>query len=106
MFRKLVIALGLCSLLACGDIYTPPVASPVVINPAPIPAPTTTQPMPVPPPVGNFLVVHRGYYAGCRGPVVYIYNQWGMGNFYTINPLYCPFTNTVFYNVVLHWSMF
>jgi hypothetical protein len=110
MFRKLSIILGACCLLtACGDIYTPPPINlnplpPVVVNPVP-PAPLPL-PMPVPPPIGNFVVVQRGFYAGCRGNIVNVYNVFGTGNFYTLNPLYCAFTNTTFFNITLHWSMF
>ena len=110
MFRKLVLLLGLMSLLtACGEIYVPPPVNlnpipPVVTAPIPVPAPLPL-PMPLPFPM-NDLIVQRGFYAGCRGRVVNVFTVFGQGNFYTLNPLYCAFTNTTFFNITLHWSMF
>lgn len=104
MFRKLVIIFGLCCLMSCGS-YVPPVINtpPAVITTTnPVPPP----PMPPIPPTGNMAIVQRGFYAGCRGNVVYVFYRFGFGNYYTINPLYCPLTDITFYNVTLHWSFF
>lgn len=99
MFRKLVLLLGLLSLSACGGaLIAPPIPTPVIINGTNVP--------PAPIPMNTFVVVQRGFYAGCNGHIVNVITRPFYGNYYTISPLYCAFTNTIFYDVTLHWSYF
>jgi len=89
---KLTILLAICALMsACGSDIREVVQFPpqVIVQQTPN--------IPMPPPTNNFVVVQRGFYAGCRGYITNIYYSYPYGRVYNISPLTCGYR--VFYNV-------
>jgi hypothetical protein len=99
MKKLLSIVVGLLVLSGCGDdcenrvIQFPPQ---VVVQQPNVPT--------YPQQTNNFVVVQRGYYAGCRGYVTNVYYGYVYGRLFNVSPLVC--NGRVFYNVQLPENVF